>query len=330
MIMPIPIQPKILHEYEEKRRQALSGAAFRRLELYRRVPRIEEIDRELESTGISAVRTYLQNPGRDKAELVSELKEHNRVLREEKKELMKNAGIPDGYLDPVYSCPICQDTGFIDGKHCRCLTQRLIDEAYEASGIREELSRNNFQTFDLSLFPRTVLEGQSVSPRKNMTQVSKMAYAYAENFPQNNPHSMLFYGGPGTGKTFLCDCIAKMVLDRGYTVLYLTANQLCTMMEEYRFHRNPQMQEKAQLIHDQLDEADLLIIDDLGSEYLNQITAADLFECFNQRILKNKATLVSTNLEPERLRLTYMDRLFSRFNGYYRFVPFFGPDLRTK
>ena len=82
-------------------------------------------------------------------------------------------------------------------------------------------------------------------------------------------------------------------------------------------------------VDDQIGEVDLLIIDDLGSEYLNQVTAADLFECFNQRILKKKATLISTNLEPDRLRNLYMDRLFSRFKGYYRFVPFFGPDLRT-
>ena len=327
--MAISVHPKIWHEYEEKRRQAESDAAFRRIEVYRKIPRIREIDQALEQTGINAVRTYLQSPGKSKEELLRELKETNHHLREEKKALLKQAGISENYADPIYQCPYCQDTGFSDGKRCRCLTQRLIDEAYEASGIREELERNNFQTFNIALFSRNVLEGQKVSPRKNIADVSKMAYSYAEYFPNNEPDSMIFYGGPGTGKTFLCDCIAKMVLDRGFTVLYLTANQLCSAMEEYRFHRNMEMQDKAQLIHDQIGEVDLLIIDDLGSEYLNQVTAADLFECFNQRILKKKATLISTNLEPDRLRNLYMDRLFSRFKGYYRFVPFFGPDLRT-
>ncbi|MBQ7059892.1 MAG: ATP-binding protein [Firmicutes bacterium] len=327
--MSIPIQPKIWHEYDEKRRQAESDAAFRRMEVYQKIPRIREIDQALEQTGISAVRAYLQSPEKSKEELLLELKKNNQKLRNEKKELLLEAQIPENYADPVYQCPYCKDTGFVDGKRCRCLVQRLIDDAYEASGIREELMRNNFQTFNIGLFSRNVLEGQKVSPRKNMANVSKMAYAFAEQFPNNEPHSMIFYGGPGTGKTFLCDCIAKMILDRGFTVLYLTANQLCSAMEEYRFHRNAEMQDKAQLIHDQISEVDLLIIDDLGSEYLNQVTAADLFECFNQRILKNKATLVSTNLEPERLRSLYMDRLYSRFKGYYQFVPFFGPDLRT-
>ena len=162
-----------------------------------------------------------------------------------------------------------------------------------------------------------------------MRNIAKIAFDYADHFPDNDPHSLIFHGTPGTGKTFMADCIAKRVIDRGYTVLYLTANQLCSALEEYRFHRNPSLQEKTELIHDQLADVDLLIIDDLGSEYLNQVTAADLFECFNQRILKRKATIVSTNLEPEKLRATYMDRLYSRFNGYYRFIEFYGPDLRT-
>lgn len=319
----------IMHEYEEKRRQAESDAAFRRSEVYQKVPRIREIDEALESTGLNALRSYIRFPSQDKQQLIAALKAENHALREEKAALMKQAGFDEDYMKPRYQCPDCQDTGFIDSVRCHCMQQRLIDLSYEASGIREELERNNFETFKLRLFPNMILDENKPSPRKNMKNLATIAHDYAESFPDNHPHSLIFYGSPGTGKTFLCDCIAKRVLDRGFTVLYLTANQLCSNLDEYRFRRNPARAEQTQIIHDQLDQVDLLIIDDLGSEYLSQVTAADLFECFNQRVLKRKATIVSTNLEPEKLRATYMDRLYSRFTGYYRFLEFYGPDLRT-
>ena len=333
--MPIPISTAVLQDYEEKRRQAQSDAAFRKSEVYARYPRLSEIDQALEETGFRAIRSYLtlsQASGGepvDKASLLSSLKSDNQTLREEKAQILSSAGIPAAYFEPRYSCRDCQDTGFVDGKRCHCLTQRLIDLAYEASGIRDELEKKNFSTFKIGLFPRTVLDGRTMSPQKNMRKIAKAAFTYTEQFPDNQPHSLLFYGDPGTGKTFLCDCIAKKLLDQGFTVLYLTANALCSALDEFRFHRNPSMQEKAQLIHDQLGEVDLLIVDDLGTEFASQITMGDLFECFNQRILKSKATIISTNLKPEQLRTTYMDRLYSRFNGYYQFYEFYGPDLRT-
>ena len=174
------------------------------------------------------------------------------------------------------------------------------------------------------------MPGMSITPYRNMQQILAEMKAFSQAFPHNNPHSLIFHGPPGTGKTFLLDCIAKAVLDRGFTVLYLTANQLTSAMEEYRFHRNPQETEKAGMIHDEIPRVDLLILDDLGAEYINQVTAADLFECINTRILSHKSTLISTNLDPEKLRTTYMDRLYSRFKGSYRFIRFFGPDLRTR
>ena len=203
----------IMHEYEEKRRQAESDAAFRRSEVYQKVPRIREIDEALESTGLNALRSYIRFPSQDKQQLIAALKAENHALREEKAALMKQAGFDEDYMKPRYQCPDCQDTGFIDSVRCHCMQQRLIDLSYEASGIREELERNNFETFKLRLFPNMILDENKPSPRKNMKNLATIAHDYAESFPDNHPHSLIFYGTPGTGKTFLCDCIAKRVLE---------------------------------------------------------------------------------------------------------------------
>jgi DNA replication protein DnaC len=210
------------------------------------------------------------------------------------------------------------------------MQQRLIDLSYEASGIREELERNNFETFKLRLFPNMILDENKPSPRKNMKNLATIAHDYAESFPDNHPHSLIFYGAPGTGKTFLCDCIAKRVLDRGFTVLYLTANQLCSNLDEYRFRRNPARAEQTQIIHDQLDQVDLLIIDDLGTELDNAFTSSELFRVVNERGMKKLSTVISTNFSLKDLAQAYSERILSRITSDYTIIRLTGEDIRIR
>lgn len=317
---------QILREYDEKRLTAQAQARDRKAQVYARLPRLQAIDQELESFGLHAVRTYLQN-GKNKELVLSSLKQHNQQLLSEKQRLLMAAGYPADYLEVHYQCPLCQDTGYVDGKKCRCLKQRLIDLAYERSNLKSVLQRENFSTFNLNLFSSEPVPGEKGSPRENIQATRDKVFSYIQNFPVSQPSNLFFYGPSGTGKTFFCNCIAKALLDKGYTVLYMTASELFSAFEAYRFrdkNRTASSVNVQEIIHD----TDLLIIDDLGTEFTTVLSSSDLFNCLNQRMLRQKATIISSNLDLSQIQRVYTDRVASRIAGGYQLIKLYGPDLR--
>lgn len=323
--MSDPYISQILQEYASRRSQAEQKAQERRQELYLRIPRIREIDRELTKTGLKAMQVSGQTKEHRKAGIEA-LKQSNHALLEEKKTLMVQAGYPEDYDKPHYTCPYCHDTGFVGDRRCRCLTQRLIDLHYDQSGIRAQLEKENFHTFNLSVFSTRVFPPHKVSPRTNMRNISARLVEYVTAFPDNDPRHLLFYGPPGTGKTFLCNCVAKGVLDKGNSVLYFSASSLFERLDDLRFRRDSAPENNT--LKQDLRQCDLLILDDLGTEFMSQSSAADLFELVNDRILAGKPMIISTNLYTQFLKQYYSDRLYSRFNGCFEMIEVFGNDLR--
>jgi len=315
-----------LREYESTRAEEAALLSARREKVYNCLPRVREIDRELSRTAPDAIAYYLQSGERDKDKLLAYLKNKNQMLRAERKRLMEIGGFPDDYLELHYQCPICQDTGFVDGKRCRCLTQKLIRMAYESSNLQESLKTQNFDTFDLQRFPDMPFKGNRLTPRRNMELIVAWLKDYAAHFPENDPLSIYFYGTPGTGKTFLSSCLAKAVLDRGFNVLYLTADDLCTKLEKERFvSRKP---ENASLDTDLVRSVDLLMIDDLGTEFMTQLSSSLLLSVINSRIIDRKATVISSNLSIPDLTKRYSERFTSRIQGSYQIMELYGPDQR--
>lgn len=314
---------EIMKDYEKKRRIAQDQREKRKKEIHDAIPRIAEIEEEIRRVGISISRAILNQP-EDPTRVIKELKAQLDSLKQEKAFLLTENNIPIQYLEEHYQCTQCQDKGFLpSGKKCSCFKQQLINRAYSMSNLASVLERENFQTFNINLFSNEPYGDQNISPRENILEILNICEGFVINFDSIQEENLLFYGDTGLGKTFLANCIAKALLDKGKIVVYQTAFKIFEVLEEIRFH-NQKNKEKYQLLFD----ADLLIIDDLGTEITNTFTNSELFNIINSRILANKKTLISTNLSPNDIMKKYDDRIFSRLFSKYTIIKFFGEDLR--
>ncbi|QUH19284.1 ATP-binding protein [Alkaliphilus sp. B6464] len=314
---------EILRDYEEKRNRAKAFKEKRLQEVYEKVPTIKEIDEELQKTGISISKALIRGT-EDPEKTIEDFKQKLEQLKQERAILLTENNIPLQYLDENYSCEECKDTGFVNsGQKCKCFRQQLIIKAYNMSNLSNVLKKENFQHFNLDLFSSKPFEGQSLSPKENMMDILNICEGFVFNFNENNEENLLFYGETGLGKTFLTNCVAKALLDRGNIVIYQTSFKLLEILEELRFKNNDD-KEKYNLIF----EADLLIIDDLGTEMTNTFTNSEIFNIINSRLLSNKKTIVSTNLSPKEMMDRYDDRIFSRLFSKFTVLHFFGKDLR--
>ncbi len=315
----------ILQKYEEKRSRALQQRDLRIQEVYSKVPEISRIDQQIESFGIRSMQAYLTSH-EDPVQLLKKVRSEVEDLKARRSFLLRLAGYTEEDLQPVYECPYCQDTGFVDGKRCRCFEQQLIDSAYERSHLKHLLQQNNFDHFDLERFSPVQREHEPCSARAQMQTILSAVRQDIRSFPANGPLNYLLTGSTGTGKTFLAGCIAKEILDKGYTVLYLSAYDLVAQLSDRRFHyrESDPSADNIQFMQD----CDLLIIDDLGTEAPNKASAADLLHLIDLRIQNGRSTILTTNLELSAISKLYTDRMVSRLLGSYRMLHFVGADLR--
>ncbi|MCL2500509.1 MAG: ATP-binding protein [Defluviitaleaceae bacterium] len=319
---------EIIREYDSDQAAAQNLRERRQATLYNRLPRVRQIDREMADIGLSLARLALTAGG----EGVAKAKRKAGALAHEKRVLLLNEGIPEDYLTDIYRCSVCADTGFIGlqdaaPQRCNCFNQRMINKCYAMSNLGSVLSKENFAKFKLTHFSQTVVGSEGLSPRDNINAVRKIAERFAKDFKPGD-ENLFFYGTTGLGKTFLCHCIAKAVLDKGFIVLYITAPHLFKLIQERHFNRDNADDESGQL--DTVQEADLLILDDLGAEFSTIVTDSALFEVINQRLLDKRSTVISSNLTITELRDQYTERIVSRFIGSYKMFKFFGDDIREK
>lgn len=315
---------EILRYYDDVRTAATAKLKQKRMELYSRVPRIEEIDNEISMTGVTMAKTVLNTPT-DAVDIALSLKESLKKLTAEKEALLKQNGLPSNYLEIEYQCPICKDTGFVGDCRCVCFSQRLVDLAYNSSNIKAVVKQENFDSFDLRYYSPNKENGEEISPRENIQRILSTCLKFTKGFGKDFDN-LLLYGSPGLGKTFLCNCIARELLDKGITVMYVTASQLFKAIEKERFSRSED-EEPSDYLEDVLG-VDLLIIDDLGTEFTTVFTAGELFNIINTRLLNKKPVIISTNLPIKELSEKYSDRLTSRLMGGFTTLNFFGEDIR--
>ncbi|MCL1843347.1 MAG: ATP-binding protein [Defluviitaleaceae bacterium] len=320
---------EIMRDYEKKRERVSAAFFSRREEIYKNTPRLAEIDKNLGEIGLNLARIALSGD----ADALANTRKIADGLKAERLSLLAKKGEGEDFLIPAHDCKTCADTGFITHEPgspaitCACLKQRLIEEHYSISNLRRVLNDENFDTFDIRLFSTKMIESEGLSPRANMETNYRIATSFVQNF-NDEFQNLLFYGEPGLGKTFICHCIAKDLLDAGRTVLYLTAPRLCKVIENYRFNRNS-LSEPDEML-EAVDEVELLVLDDLGAEISTVVTSAALFDIINQRLLTQKPTVISTNLSPVALASQYSERIVSRFQGNYEIIKFFGDDIREK
>lgn len=314
---------EIMRDYDRRQLHNRHLLDERRKEVYEKLPRVQEIDSLVASSSVQKARLYLEGD----ASAITSLKETLSCLHDERKQLLSEHGYTPDYLDTAYTCPDCQDSGYIDGKKCHCFKQAIINTVYAQSNIREILSRENFDTFSYDYY-----SDKEISSTTGLSSLATAEHAVGEckNFIKdfdNKPKNLLIYGKTGVGKTFLSNCVARELLEKGYSVIYFTAFQLFDILSRGIFDKDADAIDAHQNIFD----CDLLVIDDLGTELSNAFTTSQLFLCVNERLLRHKSTIISTNLSLNQIVEVYSERTFSRICDAYTLIHLFSNvDIRIK
>ena len=290
-------------------------------EAYARVPRIREIDMELRRTMAQAAQTaFIQ--GSDGRALLEQVRYHNQQLQQERSRLVEVYFKP-GYLDESPICDRCGGSGYIGSNMCECLQELCRQEQKKEVSILSGC-KETFKDFKLDYYPNKYDPRYRANPRDIMAETLRACYDYAGTFSAK-AENLLFIGGTGLGKTLLSACIARVVADRGYSVIYETSNHLFSKLEQAKF--NPSEESRREALR--FTECDLLIIDDLGTEMPGQFVTAALYNLLNDRILMGKPMLISTNLTVEEMSHRYSPQIASRLHGGFRRLTFVGEDIRV-
>lgn len=316
----------ITREYERIRLQNLHEMDKRTEEIYKEIPRIKQLHEEIASMSVNEVRLRLSGEGSTAAGK-SASKKAIAALSAEKQQLLKEHGYPADYLTLKYNCQDCKDTGYVDGTMCSCMRSRVIDILYDQSNIKLLLEKENFSTFCTDYYSDAdVDEGTGLTAHANILKALNTCHDFADNFKETTTN-LFIYGNAGVGKTFLINCIAKELMDKSFSVIYVSAIQFFDILANASFHRKENA-DSPNMAQRDFYQCDLLIIDDLGTELSNTFTGSALFNCINERALRKKPVIISTNLQLTNLRDLYSDRVFSRIASNYTLLKIFGKDLR--
>lgn len=314
-------QAEILKIYDKLREDETRTLKLRRTEISKKYPEIIDLDNKIQKLSLQMAVSVLKSNNSEK--ILDNFKENITDLRVKKCEMLVEKGYDSEYLSLHYHCNNCKDTGFIGNIKCSCYKQKLISLYYKNSELENAIRFNNFNNFDLNLFSTHKLGEEKFSPRKNMeNNLEYILKDYIPNFLKICTN-LLFYGNPGSGKTYLSYCISKAILDIGCLVIYKTSDELIRNLRDIRFNNDSALESL-------LLECDLLIIDDLGAEHLNEFSITELFNIINRRILTNKKMLISTNLTLPGITKQYSERIASRLIGEFKLCKFYSEDIRIK
>lgn len=292
--------------------EAVYEAAERREQIYREYPALLEWDLKIKDAG--ARYCLAQAGGAENGALLEELKR----LQAERERFLEEIGAD---LEPHFRCPQCQDTGMTQEGMCACFKRALIAENFRSSNLEQALTDQSFENFDFSLYSDES-DGKLLSPRENIKRIYRLCKEFAEDF-EGQTKNLLFTGATGLGKTYLSTCLARALLEQGKSVIYISAPEFVRRIEGMRFK-----EEKEDL--EQFLSADLLILDDLGTESTTAYTMATMADVIDQRLRTGKKIIFSTNLDLSGLQKYYDERVVSRLLGNFAYCFFYGEDLRIK
>lgn len=309
---------KLYDEIKEKQKNALES---RKAEVKKRVPEINEIENRIGKLCIKVSLAAFQDSN-NRDHHLKELREDITNLRVEKSELLVSNGYPLDYLDIHYNCNKCKDTGFIGLQKCSCYKQKLNSIYYRNSDLFIVSDDHNFANFNMNFYSDKRNGREKFSSKENMKNIVNHCLRYMANF-NSTSENLLFYGNPGTGKTFLSHCIATELIDNGYFIVYKTSEELIKNLKDIRFNSNVNLE-------DHLINCDLLIVDDLGTEVSSEFAISELFNLLNTKLLRNKKMLISSNFSLDELLSIYSERITSRLFGNFTLFKFYGDDIRLQ
>lgn len=304
---------QIAQSYQARRLNARRLLDERTQEVYEKVESYKEFDEQIASLNVAIAKAKILDNDAD----VEKLSEKTEDLRIKKKLALTKAGFPVTYLDPVYTCPYCKDTGMIDGEKCHCFKQAMMDMLYEQSNIKHVLEEENFENI--------VLDYQVGEHKERFVKAYENALEFCDRF-EKEYNNLFFFGESGTGKTYLTNCVVNEVISKGHLCIYFSAIELFNSITDYKFNRNSK--DFVANPYDDIYDCDLLVIDDLGSECSNTLTNSELFNIINKRSLGRKSTIISTNLSLGEFQNRYSDKISSRIISQYELCMLTGNNIR--
>lgn len=305
----------IMREYEKRRIIQAHKLDEKLAQVYERIPEYSDVEEEIREVAFQA---GVKSIGGDETALKRMHIEVER-LNKEKEELLLANGFSADFLKPEYVCADCEDTGYIEGRKCHCLNQKILKALYSKSNVGDILEKENFSTLSFDEY--------SDSEYEIMKPIVDKCKTFVSDFKETK-ENLLFMGKPGVGKTFLSNCIAKALLDEGNSVIYFTSIQLFDTLSRVAFSYD--YSDDSLAVKEDLYTCDLLIIDDLGTESVTKFVEAQLFNLINERIIRDKATIISTNLALSDITEYYSERILSRLVGMYTLIKPDISDMRFK
>ncbi len=308
---------------DRRRAEAQRLQQQRHAEVTARCPAILDAEREMAACGAELVR--IACAGGDTREQLAALSQRNLDAQQHRADLLVKAGYPADYLDNVYTCPICKDTGTHGSYYCKCYLDLIRQTAKDCIKGAAQLKKCTFETFSLRYYSDTIDPALGCSHREIMGNICAYLKDYADTFTSASK-SLIMLGKTGLGKTHLSLAVVNRVLDRGFNVYYDSAQGILDRLERDHFNRGARDEE----LQEDLYKSDLLVIDDLGTEMVTSFTLAALYQLVNERINDGLPTIFSTNQTPAELEATYSQRLTSRLLGTCDILQFYGKDVRAQ
>lgn len=297
-------QIQLQHKYELNKRFE---------EVYAKIPEYKSLDEAVSTISLSYGKQLIEGSNSALGDLKACLDD----LSHQKEQLLLDNGFPKDYLAMQYTCHSCKDTGYIGNEKCTCLKNKILSVMYQQSNIATLLESDNFNSLSEKYY-----EGEDL---QRFREAVALCHHFVNHF-ETQKENLFLYGNVGVGKSFLSCCIAKELLDKGYSVLYFSSAHLFDVLADNDFGKDSK--ENLYTNKEDIYNCDLVVIDDLGTELTNSYVQTALFSLINERILRNKSTIISTNLALKDLRDLYSDRVFSRISTKYKLCKLSGPDIR--
>lgn len=312
----------IMRQYDKKQLNNRHKLEERTREILEKFPRIEEIQQEIATLSACKARSLLSGESEDLLDLRDNIAE----LSKEKISILTSNGYDANYLELQWECPLCEDTGYVNGVKCSCFQTAALQMLYDQSNIREVLQKENFQTFSFDYYSDTIIDEETgKTPLEHARIAVQKSMAFIDHF-QGTADNLFLFGDTGVGKTFLSHCIAYELIQKGYSVLYFSAYEMFQILADSTFSRET----SSAITRDSILKADLLIIDDLGTELTNSFISSQLFLIVNERLSGNRPTVISTNYDLKTFSDVYSTRTFSRIMQSYTMINLIGKDIRVQ
>ncbi len=312
-----------INEISNRRQQAVIEAGQRRNEVIKKIPEIQTLENALSATTINLTKLVLQK-AENINDIIPKIMAENLEIQDKIKSLLTENGFSEDYLDIKYTCPKCNDTGILENGYCDCLKELVKKLNIDDFNKNNYMSLCSFDDFSLEYYTNLKGENGKETPLEIMTKVYRFCVGYAQRFSENSP-SILMMGNTGLGKTHLSFAIAKSAMEKGYSVLYGSAQDFFGKVQREYFGRSDSDTDTMATILD----ADLLIIDDLGAEYESAFNTSTFYTIVNSRLNEGKPTIINTNLTPYEIEARYTARVASRLLTLYKILKFSGTDIRA-